>query len=52
MVRGEPVYGWTFIMAGFVPDGFTEGGLHALRLWPEDMPEPAAPYTAERDLFA
>lgn len=52
MVRGEPVYGWTFIMAGFVPDGWTEGGLYALRLWPQDMPEAAAPFTINQDLFS
>ncbi len=51
MVRGEPIYGWTFIMAGFVPDGWTEGGLYALRLWPQDMPPARAAFTVERSLF-
>lgn len=52
MVRGEPVWGWAFMMAGFVPDGFTRGGLIALKLYPQDMPKPAAPFTIDQDLFA
>lgn len=51
MVRGEPVFGWSFIMAGFVPDGFTKGGLHALRLYPQDMPAPEPAFRAERSLL-
>lgn len=50
-VRGEDIYGWTFMMAGFVPDGFTEGGLHCLRLWPQDMPPARPAYTINRNLF-
>ena len=39
-VRGTFVYGWTFQQAGFRAVGFTKGGLLALQLLPEDMPEP------------
>ncbi len=41
MVRGNPTWGWTWLKAGFEPDGETEGGLLAFRLRPENMPEPA-----------
>lgn len=40
MVRGREVYGWTFRKAGFVDAGETQGGLLALQLWPDAMPEP------------
>ncbi len=43
MVRGKPVYGWTYIKAGFEPDGETQGGLLAFRIAPERMPEPVKP---------
>lgn len=39
MVRGKPVWGWTYLKAGFVYAGETKGGLLALQLWPEAMPE-------------
>jgi len=39
-VRGKDVWGWTFMKAGFEPDGETKGGLLALRLRPENMPLP------------
>lgn len=44
-VRGFPTWGRTWKLAGFREDGETQGGLMALRLHPEDMPEPvpAAP---------
>lgn len=51
MVRGNPVWGWTFLKAGFRPDGMTKGGLHALRLWPENMPPPDNSYRAAVSLF-
>lgn len=38
MVRGFPVWGWTFRKAGFVDAGETQGGLLALQLWPDAMP--------------
>lgn len=40
MVRGEPVWGWTWLQAGFEYDGETEGGLLAVRIRPERMPDP------------
>lgn len=43
MVRGEPVWGWTYRKAGFVEAGETKGGLLALQLHPIDMPGPRAP---------
>jgi hypothetical protein len=42
MVRGRPVYGWTWLKAGFVPDGETGGGLIAFRCPPEAMPSATA----------
>jgi hypothetical protein len=42
MVRGTPTWGWTWRKAGFRVAGETKGGLLALRLCPEDMPEPCA----------
>jgi hypothetical protein len=46
--RGEWVYGYTWMLAGFKPDGETKGGLLAFVLAPEDMPEPAAPVDGVR----
>ncbi len=40
MVRGTPVWGWTYRKAGFVEAGDTKGGLLALQLLPAVMPEP------------
>jgi hypothetical protein len=40
-VRGEQTWGWTWRKAGFIEDGFTQGGLIAMRLKPEAMPPPA-----------
>lgn len=40
MVRGEKVWGWTYLRAGFEVAGETKGGLLALRMTPELMPEP------------
>ncbi len=37
-VRGRDVYGWTYLKAGFEPDGETKGGLLAFRLPPASMP--------------
>ncbi|MFZ2872569.1 hypothetical protein [Zavarzinia sp.] len=42
MVRGKPMWGWTYRKAGFVDAGETKGGLLALQLWPEAMPGPLA----------
>jgi hypothetical protein len=35
--------GRCYVKAGFKHVGFTKGGLHALQLLPEAMPEPAQP---------
>lgn len=40
-VRGNKVWGWTFMRAGFKPVGETKGGLLALQILPADMPEAA-----------
>jgi hypothetical protein len=42
LVRGEPVWGWTYRRAGFVEAGETKGWLLALRLPVEAMPAPRA----------
>lgn len=42
MVRGRPVWGWTYRKAGFVDAGETKGGLLALQLSPDAMPGPRA----------
>jgi hypothetical protein len=39
IVRGEKVWGWTYRRAGFVECGETKGGLLALQLLPEAMPQ-------------
>jgi hypothetical protein len=38
MMRGVPVWGWTWLKAGFVDVGETKGGLLALQLRPAAMP--------------
>ena len=50
MVRGVPTWGWTWIKAGFEPDGETQGGLLAFRLSPERMPAADAPLGAQERL--
>lgn len=42
-VRGKRVYGFCFLKAGFRHVGFTKGGLYALQMLPEDMPEAREP---------
>ena len=42
-VRGACVFGWTYRQAGFREVGETRGGLLALQLLPEDMPDPVNP---------
>jgi hypothetical protein len=51
MVRGKRSWGWTYLRAGFREVGETQGGLLALQLAPEDMPEPEAPRGTTMDLF-
>jgi hypothetical protein len=42
MQRGRPVWGYSYIKAGFRFVGYTQGGLIALQMLPEDpAPEPA-----------
>ena len=50
--RGKDVWGYTYILAGFKPDGKTQGGLLAFRLAPADMPPPRPPAGATLDMFA
>lgn len=38
--RGRPVWGWTYLKAGFAVAGETKGGLLALQLLATDMPAP------------
>jgi hypothetical protein len=38
-------------MAGFEPDGETQGGLLAFRLRPENMPAPSPPLGSNVDMF-
>ena len=49
MVRGKPVWGWTYRKAGFVECGETKGGLLALQLLPDAMPDaiPALPRSTD-----
>lgn len=51
-VRGEDVWGWTYRRAGFREVGDTKGGLLALQLLPEDMPEARAPRGLQLELLA
>lgn len=50
-VRGRDVWGWTYLRAGFEVAGETKGGLIALRLPPDRMPEPEAPIGAQSALW-
>lgn len=43
MQRGKPVYGWTWLRAGFEPDGETKGRLLAFIMRPERMPPAKRP---------
>lgn len=47
-VRGEDVWGWTWMKAGFEHVGFTKAGLMAFRLSPERFPAPVAPLPMSR----
>lgn len=40
MVRGSPVWGWTWLKAGWEVIGKTKGGLLAIGLREENMPQP------------
>ena len=50
-VRGVETWGRTWLLAGFEPDGETQGGLLAFRLPPESMPPPEPPIGAELRLL-
>jgi hypothetical protein len=50
--RGHNTWGRTWLLAGFEPDGETEGGLLAFRLPPSRMPPAAAPIGAQASLIA
>ena len=50
-VRKKRDPGRCYVRAGFRFVGFTEGGLHAFRLAPEDMPEPEPPNGVTLGLF-
>lgn len=39
MRRGQPIYGYGYLKAGFRHVGFTKGGLWAWQMLPADMPE-------------
>ena len=39
-VRGQSIYGYCYLKAGFRHVGFTKGGLWAWQMLPCDMPEP------------
>lgn len=52
MVRGKPVWGWSFLKAGFKECGETKGGLLALQMLPRDMPDPAYARGQQASLFA
>ena len=49
-VRRKRDPGRCFIKAGFKPVGYTQGGLRALQLLPEDMPNSQEPYNKMKAL--
>ncbi len=50
--RGEAIYGYCYLKAGFERDGFTEGGLWAWRMPPSRMPEASSPRGVTLSLLA
>jgi hypothetical protein len=54
--RGESIYGYCYLKAGFNHIGFTKGGLWAWQLLPHEMPEPIRcqrqEFMAQHELFA
>lgn len=50
--RGETIYGYCFLKAGFVHVGYTKGGLWAWQLLPEGFPEAAQPIGSQGLLFS
>lgn len=51
-VKRKRDFGRCYRRAGFIEDGETKGGLLALRMPPEAMPEAAPPMKKQGDLFA
>jgi hypothetical protein len=51
-VRRKRDPGRCYTKAGFIRDGFTKGGLWALRLPPERMPAPVAPVGFQLGMFS
>ena len=49
--RKGPVWGRCYLLAGFEPDGETEGGLLCLRMAPDRMPHPVPPSGYQERLF-
>jgi hypothetical protein len=50
-VRGQKVYGYCFLKAGFRHVGFTkENNLWAWQILPDEMPEPMRPYSDQMEL--
>lgn len=50
MRRGKPIWGYSYLQAGFRQVGETVGGLLAFQLLPADMPPPAPPFSRQRML--
>ena len=40
MRRGQAIYGYSYLKAGFRHVGFSKGGLWAWQMLPSEMPEP------------
>ena len=51
MVRGAPVWGWTWLRCGWRVAGESQSGLLCLQLLPEDMPAAVAPLGMQERLW-
>lgn len=51
-VRGETIYGFSYLKAGFKHVGFTKGGLWAWQILPADMPLPEPAHGAQLEMIA
>lgn len=51
-VRGETIYGFSYLKAGFKHVGFTKGGLWVWQLLPDEMPDPEPAHGAQLELIA
>jgi hypothetical protein len=51
-VRGERVFGYSYLKAGFRHVGFTKSGLWAWQMLPDEMPEPEQAVGQQALLFA